>query len=32
MRVDVELLGRALAPIRDEVTIPTKFGYTPTFG
>ncbi|MEV6971814.1 aldo/keto reductase [Hamadaea sp. NPDC051192] len=27
-----KLLGRALAPIRDEVTIATKFGYTPTFG
>ena len=27
-----ELLGRALAPIRDEVVIATKFGLTPTWG
>lgn len=27
-----KLLGRALAPIRDEVTIATKFGLTKTFG
>ncbi|MEU4170002.1 aldo/keto reductase [Streptomyces sp. NPDC026665] len=27
-----KLLGNALAPIRDEVTIATKFGLTPTFG
>ncbi|WP_306316971.1 MULTISPECIES: aldo/keto reductase [unclassified Streptomyces] len=27
-----ELLGKALAPIRDEVTIATKFGLTPTQG
>ncbi|MFG3052543.1 aldo/keto reductase [Kitasatospora sp. NPDC048239] len=27
-----KLLGRALAPIRDEVTIATKFGLTPGFG
>ncbi|MFJ8005292.1 aldo/keto reductase [Streptomyces fagopyri] len=27
-----KLLGQALAPIRDEVTIATKFGLTPTFG
>jgi aryl-alcohol dehydrogenase-like predicted oxidoreductase len=27
-----KLLGQALAPIRDEVTIATKFGFTPTFG
>ncbi|MEV6104187.1 aldo/keto reductase [Streptomyces sp. NPDC051940] len=27
-----KLLGHALAPIRDEVTIATKFGFTPTFG
>ncbi|MFE2910755.1 aldo/keto reductase [Kitasatospora indigofera] len=27
-----KLLGRALAPIRDEVTIATKFGFTSTFG
>ncbi|MFI6874412.1 aldo/keto reductase [Streptomyces sp. NPDC050400] len=27
-----KLLGHALAPIRDEVTIATKFGLTPTFG
>ncbi|MEV6164183.1 aldo/keto reductase [Streptomyces sp. NPDC052052] len=27
-----KLLGRALAPIRDEVTIATKFGFTPAFG
>ncbi|MFC3574376.1 aldo/keto reductase [Streptomyces yaanensis] len=26
-----KLLGHALAPIRDEVTIATKFGLTPTF-
>ncbi|BDZ65601.1 aldo/keto reductase [Agromyces mangrovi Wang et al. 2018] len=26
-----ELLGRALAPIRDQVTIATKFGFTPSF-
>ncbi|MGW6904855.1 aldo/keto reductase [Streptomyces sp. NPDC054940] len=26
-----KLLGNALAPIRDEVTIATKFGLTPTF-
>lgn len=26
-----KLLGTALAPIRDEVTIATKFGFTPTF-
>ncbi|GAA1062375.1 aldo/keto reductase [Agromyces bracchium] len=26
-----ELLGRALAPIRDEVTIATKFGFTPSY-
>jgi aryl-alcohol dehydrogenase-like predicted oxidoreductase len=26
------LLGRALAPIRDEVVIATKFGFTRTFG
>lgn len=25
------LLGKALAPIRDEVTIATKFGFTPSF-
>jgi len=27
-----ELLGRALAPVRDEVVIATKFGFTKTFG
>ncbi|MFE4700828.1 aldo/keto reductase [Streptomyces sp. NPDC056738] len=27
-----KLLGQALAPIRDEVTIATKFGFTPTYG
>lgn len=27
-----ELLGRALAPVRDEVTIATKFGLTPAAG
>ncbi|MFD4231269.1 aldo/keto reductase [Streptomyces sp. NPDC058545] len=27
-----QLLGHALAPIRDEVTIATKFGLTPSFG
>lgn len=27
-----KLLGEALAPIRDEVTIATKFGFTPDFG
>ncbi|MEQ4721762.1 aldo/keto reductase [Nonomuraea sp. B19D2] len=27
-----KLLGHALAPIRDEVTIATKFGFTETFG
>lgn len=27
-----KLLGEALAPIRDEVTIATKFGLTPSFG
>ena len=27
-----KLLGRALAPIRDEVVIATKFGFTPNFG
>jgi aryl-alcohol dehydrogenase-like predicted oxidoreductase len=27
-----KLLGHALAPIRDEVTIATKFGFTPAFG
>jgi aryl-alcohol dehydrogenase-like predicted oxidoreductase len=27
-----KLLGTALAPIRDEVTIATKFGFTPSFG
>ncbi|MFJ4809339.1 aldo/keto reductase [Streptomyces longwoodensis] len=27
-----KLLGHALAPIRDEVTIATKFGFTKTFG
>jgi aryl-alcohol dehydrogenase-like predicted oxidoreductase len=27
-----QLLGRALAPIRDEVTIATKFGFTPSYG
>lgn len=26
-----KLLGTALAPIRDQVTIATKFGFTPTF-
>lgn len=26
------LLGRAIAPIRDEVTIATKFGFTESFG
>src|SRR5215469_12494300 len=26
-----KLLGHALAPIRDEVTIATKFGFTPSF-
>ncbi|MDY0892767.1 aldo/keto reductase [Frigoribacterium sp. CFBP9030] len=26
------LLGTALAPVRDEVTIATKFGFTPSFG
>lgn len=26
-----QLLGTALAPIRDEVTIATKFGFTPSF-
>ncbi|MEX0158669.1 MULTISPECIES: aldo/keto reductase [unclassified Microbacterium] len=26
------LLGQVLAPIRDEVTIATKFGFTPSFG
>ncbi|MFJ9371150.1 aldo/keto reductase [Nocardia sp. NPDC101769] len=27
-----KLLGRALAPFRDEVVIATKFGFTPDFG
>lgn len=27
-----KLLGRALAPFRDEVVIATKFGFTPNFG
>ncbi|MFL9684791.1 MULTISPECIES: aldo/keto reductase [Streptomyces] len=27
-----KLLGHALAPVRDEVTIATKFGFTPAFG
>ncbi|MFD8686529.1 aldo/keto reductase [Streptomyces sp. NPDC059651] len=27
-----KLLGTALAPVRDEVTIATKFGLTPSFG
>ncbi|MFC9328441.1 aldo/keto reductase [Kitasatospora sp. NPDC057015] len=27
-----KLLGRALAPIRDEVTVATKFGFTPGYG
>lgn len=27
-----KLLGKALVPIRDEVTIATKFGFTPTYG
>ncbi|MEU1207992.1 aldo/keto reductase [Nocardia sp. NPDC005825] len=27
-----KLLGRALAPVRDEVVIATKFGFTPDFG
>ena len=27
-----KLLGEALKPIRDEVTIATKFGFTPSFG
>ncbi len=27
-----KLLGQALAPIRDEVVIATKFGFTPSFG
>src|SRR5262245_8290798 len=27
-----KLLGHALAPIRDDVTIATKFGFTKTFG
>lgn len=27
-----KLLGAALAPIRDDVTIATKFGFTPSFG
>lgn len=27
-----KLLGEALAPIRDEVTIATKFGFTPAYG
>ncbi|WP_433562964.1 aldo/keto reductase [Nocardia sp. CA-151230] len=27
-----KLLGRALAPLRDEVVIATKFGFTPDFG
>ncbi|MER8039811.1 aldo/keto reductase [Streptomyces hydrogenans] len=27
-----KLLGNALAPIRNEVTIATKFGFTPAFG
>jgi aryl-alcohol dehydrogenase-like predicted oxidoreductase len=30
--VGERLLGRALAPIRDEVVIATKFGFTRTFG
>jgi aryl-alcohol dehydrogenase-like predicted oxidoreductase len=29
--VGEKLLGTALAPIRDEVTIATKFGFTPSF-
>ncbi|WP_084106018.1 aldo/keto reductase [Demequina sp. NBRC 110056] len=29
--VGEQLLGTALAPIRDQVTIATKFGFTPTF-
>ncbi|CAM3121790.1 aldo/keto reductase [Prescottella defluvii] len=27
-----KLLGRALAPVRDDVVIATKFGFTPSFG
>ncbi|WP_433612904.1 aldo/keto reductase [Prescottella agglutinans] len=27
-----KLLGQALAPVRDEVVIATKFGFTPSFG
>ncbi|GAA1618200.1 aldo/keto reductase [Actinoplanes couchii] len=27
-----KLLGQALAPIRDQVTIATKFGFTPSYG
>ncbi|MCP2329357.1 aryl-alcohol dehydrogenase-like predicted oxidoreductase [Hamadaea flava] len=30
--VGERLLGNALAPIRDQVTIATKFGFTPTLG
>lgn len=30
--VGEKLLGRALAPVRDEVVIATKFGFTPSFG